>query len=171
MQSFQPLTETNARPPVICLCGSLKFWDEMIQANAILVCKGIISVPSGFSMKYPEKFPGIADYVFENPEKMKRIFDCLHFQKIMMADAIWVLNVDDYIGDSTKREISFAAETGKSIFAIAPSSYCNEQNITHSVVPLSVHSSFPESLYGNKYAGDDKFVSVYNKYTSMVDGL
>jgi hypothetical protein len=42
----------------------------------------------------------------EGPEK--EIFDNLHFVKIELADEILVLNVDSYIGDSTRREIKHA---------------------------------------------------------------
>lgn len=159
--------------PSLCLCGSLKFWDEMIQANAMLVTKNIISIPSGFSMKYPEKFPVVKDYVLENPEKMKKIFDELHYQKIMMADGIWVLNVDDYIGDSTKREIQFCDEIreyGKRIFTIEPCKFCDENNIEYEVVPLHCDGEFPEEFYTDKYSIFVGYEDSYKRFTQKIDG-
>ncbi|MBV9688381.1 MAG: hypothetical protein JO202_01600 [Ktedonobacteraceae bacterium] len=39
--------------------------------------------------------------------------DVLHLYKIDLADFVRVLNVQDYIGQSTKREIAYATQTGK----------------------------------------------------------
>jgi len=41
--------------------------------------------------------------------------DALHIQKIDMADEIFVVNVDHYIGISTTREVEHAKATGKRI--------------------------------------------------------
>lgn len=156
--------------PVICLCGSLKYWDTMIQANAMLVTKNIISIPSGFSMKYPEIFPVVAGYVAENPEKMKRIFDELHFQKILTSHGIWVLNVDDYIGDSTKREILFAQATGKEIFTIEPCSFLDESHIPYNIVRLDVSDNFPESFYNRGTTVSGRNAEIYFDKISNIDG-
>ena len=37
----------------------------------------------------------------------------MHKRKIDMADEIFVINVDGYIGSSTKSEIEYAKESGK----------------------------------------------------------
>lgn len=39
----------------------------------------------------------------------------MHKEKIKISDAILVVNVDDYIGKSTKSEIKFAQSLGKKI--------------------------------------------------------
>ena len=39
-----------------------------------------------------------------------------HFEKIKLSDSIFVVNVDNYIGESTKKEIEYAKELGKDIF-------------------------------------------------------
>ena len=39
----------------------------------------------------------------------------LHFAKIRLADEILVLNVDGYVGPSTRAEIEFARSLGKKI--------------------------------------------------------
>jgi hypothetical protein len=41
--------------------------------------------------------------------------DRLHFRKIDLADEILVLNVDGYIGHSTRREIVYAMGSGKRV--------------------------------------------------------
>lgn len=45
----------------------------------------------------------------------KDALDELHLRKIDLADEIYVLNVGDYIGDSTRREIAYAEHSGKRI--------------------------------------------------------
>ena len=41
------------------------------------------------------------------------MLDDMHKRKIDMADEIFVINVGDYIGSSTKSEIEYAKKTGK----------------------------------------------------------
>ena len=43
------------------------------------------------------------------------MLDRLHLQKIDLADEILVVNVGGYIGNSTKREIQYAKDTGKGV--------------------------------------------------------
>ncbi len=38
--------------------------------------------------------------------------DELHLHKISMADEVFILNVDGYIGESTKRELAYARSRG-----------------------------------------------------------
>ena len=38
-----------------------------------------------------------------------------HFKKIELSDAIFVVNVNNYIGESTKLEIEYAKKLGKEI--------------------------------------------------------
>ncbi len=43
------------------------------------------------------------------------MLDDMHKRKIDMADEILVINVDGYIGESTKSEIEYAKRTGKKV--------------------------------------------------------
>ena len=43
------------------------------------------------------------------------MLDDIHKRKIDMADEIFVINKDGYIGQSTKSEIEYAEKTGKKI--------------------------------------------------------
>ena len=45
----------------------------------------------------------------------KIMLDDMHKRKIDMADEIFVINVDGYIGDSTRSEIEYAKQTGKMV--------------------------------------------------------
>ena len=43
------------------------------------------------------------------------MLDEMHKQKIDMSDEIYVINVEGYIGESTKNEIEYAKARGKKI--------------------------------------------------------
>ena len=47
--------------------------------------------------------------------KTKEMLDDMHKRKIDMADEIFVINVNRYIGDSTKSEIEYAKKHGKKV--------------------------------------------------------
>ena len=43
------------------------------------------------------------------------MLDDMHLRKIDLADEIFVVNVGGYIGSSTRREIEYAQNTGKTV--------------------------------------------------------
>jgi hypothetical protein len=43
------------------------------------------------------------------------MLDRMHLAKIDLADEIFVINVDNYIGDSTRNEIEYAKSKGKRV--------------------------------------------------------
>ena len=45
--------------------------------------------------------------------RTKEMLDDMHKRKIDMADEIFVINVNGYIGESTKSEIDYAENIGK----------------------------------------------------------
>ena len=99
---------------VITLCGSTRFKDDFIKAQESLTLKGNIVISVGLF--------GHADNKYDNeitPE-IKEMLDDIHKRKIDMADSIFVINRDDYIGKSTKSEIEYAKATGKSIEYMYP---------------------------------------------------
>jgi len=94
---------------VITLCGSTKFKDEFLQVQKELTLKGNIVISVGLF--------GHADGEFENiitPE-VKLMLDDMHKRKIDMADEIFVINKNRYIGDSTKSEIEYAIKIHKKV--------------------------------------------------------
>lgn len=42
------------------------------------------------------------------------------FKEQFMADAIYVINVDGYIGESTRSEIEYALRNGKRVYYLEP---------------------------------------------------
>ena len=97
----------NFRFPIITLCGSTKFKDDFIKAQKELTLRGNIVISVGlFGHSGDEE-------AWEGSNK--EMLDRMHKEKIRMADAIYVINKDGYIGKSTKSEIEFARSLGKEI--------------------------------------------------------
>jgi len=90
---------------VITVCGSLKFQEQLIIASEDLELKGNCVL----SVIYPSKAKELytADEV--------ALFGDMHFKRIDMSDAIYVVNVGGYIGDATRQEIAYAKSNGKEI--------------------------------------------------------
>ena len=99
---------------IITLCGSTKFKKEFMRVQKELTLKGNIVISVGL-------FGHSGDNeVWENMDegtltKTKEMLDDMHKRKIDMADEIFVINVNGYIGESTKSEIEYAKETGKKV--------------------------------------------------------
>lgn len=56
----------------------------------------------------------------EEQDRIKERLDLLHLDKIDLADELLVVNPGRYIGDSTRREITYAAGLGKPIRYLVP---------------------------------------------------
>lgn len=99
---------------VITLCGSTKFKDEFLKVQKELTLKGNIVISVGLFGHSGDK------EVWENMDegtltKTKEMLDDMHKRKIDMADEIFVINVNGYIGESTKSEIEYAIKNGKKV--------------------------------------------------------
>jgi hypothetical protein len=56
-------------------------------------------------------------YCIEDADSVeKESLDLLHKEKIDMSDGIVIVALEGYVGESTRKEISHAASTGKPIF-------------------------------------------------------
>ena len=100
----QPLIQ---RPTVICLCGSTRFFDVFKKINYDLTLAGNIILSVGCDMKSGDGL--------QITLEQKIALDELHKRKIDLADEILVLNVNGYIGDSTRSEIAYAMVRGKRV--------------------------------------------------------
>ena len=92
---------------VITLCGSTKFKDKFLEVQKDLTLKGNIVISVGL-------FGHSGDNEVWT-EGTKEMLDDMHKRKIDMADEIFVINVNGYIGESTKSEIEYALKTNKKI--------------------------------------------------------
>ena len=91
--------------PIVTLCGSTKFKEDFERVNRELTLAGNIVISVGCF--------GHSGDVFSEDQKI--MLDDIHKRKIDMADAIYVINKDGYIGSSTRSEIQYALRTGKQI--------------------------------------------------------
>ena len=86
---------------IATICGSMKFYDEMIELAEFLTAKGfIVLVP------------------FKHIEGSYGADQCklMMHERIMMSDEIYVVNKDGYIGENTKENIEFAKSIGRHIY-------------------------------------------------------
>ena len=93
---------------VITLCGSTKFKEKFLEVQKQLTLQGNIVISVGL-------FGHSGDNEVWT-EGMKEMLDDMHKRKIDMADEIFVINKNGYIGSSTKSEIEYAIKTNKKVY-------------------------------------------------------
>lgn len=92
---------------IITLCGSSRFKNEILEAAKTLTFDNhIVLAPFVFHHADDE----------ELSQEAKIRLDNLHKQKINMSDAIFVVNVNGYIGESTYSEIDWAQRMDKKVY-------------------------------------------------------
>ena len=92
---------------VITLCGSTRFKEQFLEVQKRLTLEGNIVISVGL-------FGHSGDAEVWTPGT-KEMLDDMHKRKIDMADAIYVINVGGYIGESTRSEIEYARSQGKEV--------------------------------------------------------
>jgi hypothetical protein len=95
---------------VVVLSGSIRFWGKIQEMHERLELENKFVV-IGIT---PHVMP--RDFTLEEED----LLDELHREKIQLADALYVVNVDGYIGNSTRSEIEFAKQLGKEIIYLEP---------------------------------------------------
>lgn len=90
---------------VITICGSMRYSKEMMKIAEQLELKDGYAVIQCVYNVDGQKYEGID----------ASILDKIHRKKIDISDAIYVVNIDGYIGNSTKNEIEYAKNNGKEI--------------------------------------------------------
>ena len=91
---------------IITLCGSTKFKSVFNRvAQRISLMGHIVLTPTIFSH---------ADNIELTEEKFQTLKK-VHLDKIAMSDAIIIINVDGYIGETTREEIEYAKKLNKEI--------------------------------------------------------
>lgn len=99
-------------PLIVCLCGSTRFSEAYREANFRETLAGNIVLTVGCDFKSDEVLG--REMTAFTPDVKERL-DELHKRKIDLADEILVLNVDGYIGESTRSEIEYAKDYGVTI--------------------------------------------------------
>ena len=90
---------------IITLCGSLKFQKEMMEVTQKLALEGNCVLTPTYQVLNDIN---ITDNQLEDLKNA-------HFKRIELSDAIYVIDVNKYIGYSTNLEIEYAKELGKEI--------------------------------------------------------
>ena len=99
---------------IITLCGSSRFVDIMavcawlLERDEGVITTGLHLLPWWYSKQE------IPDHLAEHEDVAGKM-DELHFRKIDISHGIFVVNVEDYIGESTSGEIKYAQTNGKKI--------------------------------------------------------
>ncbi|MFC8968585.1 hypothetical protein [Streptomyces sp. NPDC057094] len=96
-------------PPVVVICGSIRFTAEMTEVDLRETKAGRIVVKPAWDTKSPHEL--CSDPV--EAETLKVLLGDLHRAKIRLADEVLV--VGDYVGDSTRAEIAYARSLGKPV--------------------------------------------------------
>lgn len=91
---------------IITVCGSMKFIKEIMEISEKMELMGNCMLPPIYPTKNNKD-----DYTKDE----LLMFNKMHKEKIKLSDAILVVNVDNYIGNSTKSEIEFAKSLNKEI--------------------------------------------------------
>lgn len=99
------------RPRIICLCGSTRFIETFAIKTWELEREGYIVLGCTLLPMWYCEVPSH----FGEQTGTKEQCDELHKRKIDLADEVLILDVDGYIGESTRSEIEYATATGKPV--------------------------------------------------------
>lgn len=104
---------------VITICGSMRYSKEMMKiAEELELKEGYAVIQCVYNID-GQRYEGVD----------ASILDKIHRKKIDISDAIYVVNIDGYIGNSTKNEIEYATHNGKEVIYHEPiDSLSNNKN-------------------------------------------
>lgn len=120
---------------IITVCGSSRFKKEILQVAHDLTIQGnIVLAPFVFHHAEEE----------ELPREVLIQLDNLHKEKIEMSDAIFVVNINKYIGESTFGEIDWAQRKKKQVYFLEPMEEEKSEEETSTEESAPVEESKPE---------------------------
>jgi hypothetical protein len=104
-------TPQTGQAKVITFCGSTRSEAEFAEVNQLLTMEGCVVISLGMY-----SLPDLPDYDWEaDSSDLRRRLAELHFQKIRMADEVYIVDPGGYVGESTRREIAYAESLGKPV--------------------------------------------------------
>lgn len=111
MEDQQAPQSVEGEGKVITLCGSTRFEAEFAEANQRLTMDGCVVISLGAF-----RLPDLPDYDSAADNlNLKGRLGAVHFQKIRMADEVYIVDPGGYVGESTRREIAYAESLGKRV--------------------------------------------------------
>lgn len=87
---------------IATICGSMRYYEQMLILARELTGDGLIVL-----------MPHVTSYVGVASDETKQMLDRMHFAKIAMSNAVYV--VGSHRGESTSREIEYAKNLSLSI--------------------------------------------------------
>lgn len=97
------------RPEIVCICGSMRFADDMRAVSQSLTLAGVIVL-----------MPAEIDTPIT--AEQKAALGELHLRRIDLADRIVVVSRGEHFGESTTREIEYARAAGKPVTFVGAAS-------------------------------------------------
>ncbi|WP_447911687.1 hypothetical protein [Microbacterium phyllosphaerae] len=95
------------RPEIVCICGSMRFIEDMrVVSQSLTLAGAIVLMPAEIDT------PITAE--------QKAALGELHLRRIDLADRVVVVNQGEHYGESTLREIAYAEAAGKSVTFVGP---------------------------------------------------
>ena len=95
---------------VITMCGSMKFAEEMPSiARDLETERGYCVIQCTYNPHLEIESDDVLQHMIK-----------AHYKKIDLCDAIYVVNINGYIGDTVKKEIEYAKENGKEVLYYEP---------------------------------------------------
>jgi hypothetical protein len=111
MENQQSPQPAEGAAKVVTLCGSTTFEADFAEVNQRLTMDGCVVISLGmFSLPDLPDHDGTADR-----SDLKGRLGRVHFQKIRMADEVYIVDPGGYLGESTRREIAYAESLGKPV--------------------------------------------------------
>jgi len=95
----------------ICICGSFRFYEEMVDLRNALQARGI-------RCEWPLPGPRRAPQTMTADEARDAIMQ--HLERMDRAEGIFVFNKDGYLGNSVVMEIGYAYARRKPVYVLAP---------------------------------------------------
>jgi len=95
----------------VCICGSFRFYDEMVQLRNALQARGVIC-------EWPMPGPRRAPQDMTTDEAREAI--TRHLERMDRAELIFLFNKGGYTGDSVVMEIGYAYAQRKPVYMLAP---------------------------------------------------
>ena len=92
---------------IITVCGSLRFYKEMMDITEKMELQGNCMLVPIYNPSKSSKDD------FTKEEAL--MLDKMHKERIKLSDAIVIVNIDNYIGESTNSEIEYAKLLNKEI--------------------------------------------------------
>lgn len=105
------------KPEIITMCGSTRFSDLMACISWEYEKLGKIVLRVNYVPEWYAQKEGWTESSHGAEQSgLKQALDDLHCRKIDLCDKVYVCNMNNYIGESTRREIEYAQKVGKPVY-------------------------------------------------------